>query len=238
MNNVIFQIDFRGSNGENYNPSLYQAEENYTVASVKEYARRIGVDFISIITPPKEIEHIERVYKKSILMKVFLFRELLRSNYDKFLFVDRDVLIKENAENIFDWGEHKYHDFCIARNNTTPNEHQRLEAGEIYNSKLVEVYNSGVFICNRSAAQAMNDVIPQEIIDGKIDSGRHIGFYNQVLFAHLIYISGIRPYPLNPIWNWVWWGRPLAEKDYVRTVHYMGDEGKQKLKDMHELRNK
>ena len=109
MKKVIYQIDFHDRNPRW--ATYYEAMKKYTIPSAKRYAAKIGADYISINEPVDEINHIKNIYAQSVAMKLFLFREFLKTDYDRLLFLDCDILVKGESPDIFEYDQHKHHDF-------------------------------------------------------------------------------------------------------------------------------
>ena len=106
MKKVVYQVEFhQKGRGFDLLPHLddpYQtaidAMNVYSMPTIKDYASRIGADYVLIKEPIPEIEYIDCIWRQSVLYKVFLFRKFLESDYDKFVFIDTDVVINDGVE--------------------------------------------------------------------------------------------------------------------------------------------
>lgn len=97
------------------NGSYYDMISDITFESMKKYAKKIGVDFYCdkeyLTYDIKGSEDVDAI-KKMLNMKMKSFD--LLDNYDQVLYMDSDIYIKDDAENIFD----QYNDpnYCYFNN--------------------------------------------------------------------------------------------------------------------------
>jgi hypothetical protein len=194
--------------------------KKYTIPSAKRYATKIGADYVSINKPVDEISHIKNIYAQSIAMKLFLFREFLKTDYDRLLFLDCDILIKDESPDIFEYDQHKHHDFLARREGPWTN--WKSTAREMLGSEAIQFYNSGVFISGRTTAEKLN-----AFDFGDFLLGSPIQTCNQCMFGHVIWSTGVLPYPLHRIWNCNWQDEDVYG-DFIHFIHYAGN-GKKKL---------
>ena len=218
MKKVIYQIDFHDRNLRW--ATYYEAMKKYTIPSAKRYAAKIGADYVSINEPVDEINHIKSIYAQSVAMKLFLFREFLKTDYDRLLFLDCDILVKGESPDIFEYDQHKHHDF-LARQ-VRRGSGWKTKAREILGSEAIRFYNSGVFISGRTSAKKLST-----FDFGGFSLGLPVETCNQCMFGHVIWSTGVRPYSLQKIWNCNW-QKGYAYDDFIHFIHYAG-AGKKKL---------
>jgi len=223
MKKVVYQLDIGDARHR-----WRGAYDEYTIPSAKKYAKKIGADFITIKEPVDEAKSLRSAYQRSIATKVYLFREFLKTDYEKMLFLDCDVFVRDNAPDIFEYDQHKYHDLLIHRISGGANRHHAEMAKDGLNSEAVQFYNTGVFVTGRYSAERIHQSIV-ELYQGKPPMPpKHS---SQVLVGHLIYESETRVYPLDKIWNCSWnrSGARRRRGGFAFFVHYMGPKGKKAL---------
>ena len=192
MRKVVYQIDVRNRRREAWR----EAYEEYTIPSAKKYAKKIGADFITIKEPADEVKSLRLVYQQSIATKVYIFREFLKTDYEKMLFLDCDIFVRDNAPDIFEYDQHKYNDLLIRRISGLGNKMHMEAAKDVLNSEAAQFYNTGVFVTGRYSAERINQSIV-ELYQGKPPiPPRHS---SQILVGHLIHESETRVCPLDTI---------------------------------------
>lgn len=252
--NVIYQVEFHKKNRQfellSHLDDPYQTcldgMNAYSMPTVKDYAARIGADYVLIKDMVPEIEYINCIWRQSVLYKAFLFREFLKSDYDRFVFIDTDCVINDGIEDIFEFDQHKHHDFCIYRTWIMNCLKYKSHAKRLYNVDMDTFYNSGVFICNRKAAEQMNEAIPQDVLNKELlsdkfkrddDGNAPLGLFNEVLFGYMLHLmtsreDGATIYPMEDRWNACWqcngdkFNHP---EEWMKIKHYGGSEGKVKI---------
>jgi len=130
----------------------YQQLAQFTHPSIKKYAEKIGADFISMDEPEESL--ITQKWQKFEIFK-------LLNKYDRVLYVDTDLIIREDCPNIFDivpsdklgmFNEGKY----------APRSEYIKDASEVYPGVTLDwdiskwnnkFYNSGVMVVSRKHKQ-------------------------------------------------------------------------------------
>ena len=233
MRKAIYQIDNLPEHGYGNSTrglKTSEAQRSYTMPSVERYASRIGADYIVIKSLPPEAERIKHHYSKSVFSKIFLFRRLLESNYDKFLFIDCDFFAEDAAHDIFEDHEYGSSDFCICRSHPPREALCREHAERLFGEQINNFYNSGFFLSNRSAAYKINKAIPEAVVQGTYPTHGEKWLYNEAFFGYVLYKSKIQPYILDRSWNCKWDNnRKIPMPQRIKMTHYIGNPGKLKI---------
>lgn len=132
------------------------------VNSIKEYAKRIGVDFIerNSIQDHKLSNEIDY---ENIIMEKFYIRELL-NYYDRVLYLDADILIKKDSPDIFkEYSDVNYlYKYNEIKFNNVQYDKQIEIARRLYNinwSKSnghYDFYNAGVMLVSKAQKKVFN----------------------------------------------------------------------------------
>jgi len=148
---------------DNYDAPTYNSigvnEElyHYSVKSVRQYARKIGVDYRLCTTP--KINWIHPTFERFDLF----FNEAWWEKYDHILYLDTDVIVWPNSPNVFEQypslDTFKPVQDRIADKNTLPYHKERANGTclEKFDSAVLKRsrFNAGVFMLNQTAVEIM-----------------------------------------------------------------------------------
>lgn len=152
---------------------------------LKKYAEKINADLIILNT-----EHSKRLnlpdcwtnYQRSNLLKFYALKEFEKSNYEKFLCLDLDILILSNSPSIFDAYEEGFYmypdDYYLSRDcipikfkkhfniDVKYKEPGSIRLLENYSKKLNQfqnetLYNGGVILCDKKTAKQISKNVPE-----------------------------------------------------------------------------
>jgi lipopolysaccharide biosynthesis glycosyltransferase len=123
--------------------------------SIKSYAEKCGADLISRYSIQDHKLSDEKNYK-NIIMEKFFMRDLL-SCYDRVLYVDADILIKNDAPNIFDYYDNQGYVYMYneIKFNGVQYDKQVKNASALYNinwtktGEHYDFFNAGVMLVNK-----------------------------------------------------------------------------------------
>jgi len=112
---------------------------NYTIPIFKNYAKKYNFDFYI----HKELNNkTNRLHYE----KFEIIRKFLNSNYDLLIYLDLDILIKNNCDNILDYYEINNNEVLAVRD---------MNVHDI--TPVTNYYNSGVLIFNKISAKTIID---------------------------------------------------------------------------------
>lgn len=151
MKNIIYTIKTENLNQENW--------WKVTLPTIKEYAKKISCD-LKIITT----SNFTKVPNNYFLL-FECFKDFESTNYDRLLYLDLDILIKKQSENIFETitnGFHILEECC-----------DRIEETDFFKYSLmlkikkekIKLYNTGVILSDREDILEINKSIPTNIYD-------------------------------------------------------------------------
>ena len=146
------------------NEELYK----YSTISVKQYAKRIGVDY-KLITEPK-INWVHPTFERFDLF----FNDEWWKQYDNILYLDTDVIAWPTAPNVFEEypSTHSFKPVFdrIARKNTLEYHRQRANGTclEKFDASVLKAnrFNAGVFMLNKHCVDMMRPFLDYKNIKG------------------------------------------------------------------------
>jgi hypothetical protein len=146
------------------NEELYK----YSTISVKQYAKRIGVDY-KLITEPK-INWVHPTFERFDLF----FNDEWWKQYDNILYLDTDVITWPTAPNVFteypSTQSFKPVFYRIARKNTLEYHKQRAKGTclEKFDANILQAnrFNAGVFMLNKHCVDMMRPFLDYKKIKG------------------------------------------------------------------------
>ena len=210
----------------------------YTIPKIKNYCKHHQID-LHILTN-KHLDKIEitdlyqhHPFFKSLFLSIYAIRRFSKKKmfrcYEKMCFMDIDIDVVNNDENIFDivnddgiYAMGEYDSFMF--------ENMKKYIKAYFNvdyEDSMHYLNTGVFCMNRKTAKKISKYIPKNK-DWKDFLGNSVEglMYDQDLLTYLLHLSKTK---LNKIdedrWNCYFKGRT----DKSHFLHFMGDEGKEML---------
>jgi lipopolysaccharide biosynthesis glycosyltransferase len=165
------------------------------VQSISRYAERTGSDFIMRTTIFDHVLSDDQDYK-NVIMEKFHIRELL-NYYDRVLYLDADILVKENAPDIFEYYPDTSKIFLyneIKFNNVDYDQYiEKTKAkcqipwtrvGDHY-----DFYNAGVMLVSKSGQRAFEFIEDEYFIMEDLPMIVDEPYLHYTLFKHEIPIS-------------------------------------------------
>lgn len=192
--------------------SLYKAVNDFVVPSQRRYAERCGVDYVELKDEPEEYEG--NPYHSACLRNVTMFKDFAESQYERILFLDCDILISENASNIF---EDLLYFSAGGIDAKKAKEHQE----KVLESSLNVRVPSGYFFCTgvamypREVFEAYAKYIDDELISAQANT---LGFFDMHGCGYLNYKINKVPDLISRHWHCM---PPMAKED-TNFVHYGG----------------
>ena len=230
MKKVIYQVNTYDHNSTIPTNCVY-CMEKYAVPTVKSYAQKIGADYhcLTLDDNPSGIHG----FHAGVRLKMKVWRDAHLTDYDHLLFLDYDILVKDNAPDIFETEEYKalggYWATHCRGTRVMKYRDSLKEQGVIVN----DFWNGGVCLSDRETAIRIGKHIPEdEILFGSKD---HWGngydyLHDEPYLGHVIEKEGIRVRSLREGWNVNWKSQqPALNKPSLYFVHYQGKRGKLEL---------
>ena len=251
--NIIYTIDidtrcvdkFKSSKFTSRASSWYSnriQSNKLLVEMMQKYADRTNSDFIQLTndnplggwaTLPK----CWSPFQHACWCKFTILNHFANSSYDTMLYLDQDVLIRNNAKNIFTEVECEgihMRKLIVSEAFEGPfhtgvcREHFKLDV-------IPDIYNGGVIYANKSVIQKFCNAAPKsnewaEFIcsvgltdeDGSSISNYSVHTCDQIMTAIICYLNNIAVTDLDRQWN----KSPQWQRAGTNFVHYHGSEGK------------
>lgn len=266
--NVIYIIDNRPDEKDFKNPGYdNMAWSDFTLQSLQNYANTINAD-LEIVNKgdfPTYWENISKYsfsfYQKSTFIKALLLHKFLKSDYDKFLLLDLDMVVHKDAPSIFDF--YKTNHFVIGEGF----DQNMVQKNEIFLKKYFKILdkedvvydtsgernipkynlNLGTYIMSRKIVESLCEHIPQEdefieflktfnLINNpvlKVGKNREPkDFIDQDLFSYAYICSGVLADKSKIAWEWnANWQACFQKHKPFNICHLTGKDGKQFLLD-------
>ena len=236
MNRVIYVINARPDPFGN-RPFPYIEWETLPLRRFQEYANDVGADFIQIkedkipyLCLPTSLTG----YQCANMLKFSMLDHFVQSNYDQMLYLDLDILIKENARDIF---------YCIQEEGihmmTSGCESQKIAHSywNKHNFKCEDnpLYNGGIIYADRNSITNFYKNIPQlgqwidyykkYNLDQNTKASNGIEFNEQNWMSYFFYQQKTTINEVDENWNSSAFHQ-TPEDDFV---HYYGPAGKYAL---------
>ena len=237
--NVIYQIDLYHLAPKPF--YFYEALANHTMPSMERYAKKIRADYIRVTDLPSGLSRVDNHYPRCCAAKFYLFRDFLKTDYDRLVIVDCDMFVNEQATNIFNEYPSQSVDFSACKLMSNNNSRHAKEVKIKYNRSVEQFYNGGIYLSGRKAAKLISNSIPENIEDyigdftGALHEEGSDGKYihDQHFLGYVLDKENISVSPMNQKWNYNWGiqGKPKKQSalDKAYFVHYAGSKGKDYL---------
>ena len=209
------------------------------------YANEVGADFHQISEEPIQslcLPPTLHGYQACNMLKFYMFHHFINSDYNQMLYLDLDILIKENARNIFD---------CIQDNGihmTVSGDKKQIHAHNYWLKNNFKVnsdtpfYNGGIIYADRKSITDFYQKVPQlgewqeyykkYNLHENFTADNDVEFNEQNWLSFFFREQNIEIKELSRNWN----SPALSQDKGDDFIHYYGEEGKRELIELHKKR--
>ena len=209
-----------------------------TLERMRLYAKRVGADLVVIdesklkeIKLPKKLGAFQQVN----MLKFYALDSFSRSKYERMLFLDLDILIKKEAENIFNVVSCDGIHMTVNKNESDDRTYKELIQNYYFKDKEVPtrvfnspVYNGGVIYANRASVIRFCEKIPE--LEGWVEFFESHGLASNPPFhgawmneQHLISMFlSLHNFHVSLLDEFKWNIGSDYERPYSNFVHYFG----------------
>ena len=210
---------------------------SFTIPKIKAYCKKYNIDLVILGNKHLDKMKMPPIFEnrfhwhKSVLICIYAIKYFASSKkfnkYDKMCFMDIDIDIVRDDENIFDsvkedvlYGMIEYDSYMIS----TLEMHLKLYFDTEYD-KSMTLINTGVFIMKKEIAHNIAKYLPTNkgwstFLDKNTDFGKVL--YDADILTYAMHLSKTKVINIDEKWNCYYKGK--TKKDFF--IHYMGDEGK------------
>lgn len=232
--NIIYTIIANVEKDENtWRYKEWSSHDNFInicIPTIKSYAKKYNCDFKIF-----NHKHMKNIYPSPHFINYSIFEDFEKSNYDKMMYIDSDIIINKHSPNIFEKLNkegiymRESHDFLKM------NEWFKESYNEKFDIFFKKYWNSGVILSDKKTIANFNKhVNDKQKLDNKAfikgPWGGEMASINYFLCK-----SNIVPNILNPIWNFTRdWKLKLAKVsslDKIYFIHYAGKNKYKRIKD-------
>lgn len=181
-----------------------------TEDKMKRYCERIKIDFIKL----KNRKYIKDENGRSItpFMEKFQLYDILEE-YDNAIWVDSDVVIRNNSENILDYIKEDCFNAVYDTKSNTPCYNKEIDLIQKYLGDIgwkIGYFNSGVFSVNKH----MKDLFTNP---GERNDTKHIS-HDQTLINYRLVKNGYKFNKLDSKWNKIGSNCPLSKCNFFHAA--------------------
>ena len=183
---------------------------NHTIPRMQRYAAKYRVEF-EVMTSSNRFERPAFAYWERLV-------ELVDSEYDRILILDSDILIRNDAPNLF---EIDFEDVAMKQSKyVAPNFLARVNDEIDCDFTVPDMYNTGVILITRDYLASISDNIRE--LSCTVEKTRYA---DQVYFCVVVKNTGVQPTPLS----WRWNQHDQVPDFRARHAYFLHFRGRQKV---------
>ena len=212
----------------------------YTIPKIENYCKKHNIDLVILDNDDLNQMKMPAIFQdryhwhKNTLISIYAIKQFSTDkkylNYDNMCYMDIDIDIVKDDENLFDYvNENAFYSLIIKNAGLIDrcNKYLKLYFDFEHNDLITHI-QSGVFCMKKEIAHNLSKYLPAE--DEWISFLSRNKDYNAVImdqeiFPYALHISNTKVTELNKKWNCFYKGK--TENDAF--IHYMGGEGKKYL---------